>query len=155
MPRASRPLGALRAAPPSISRRAPLRRRGRGSAASAVATPRVAPGPPTPVHKLARRTEMPFAPSRRSGPRRVASRQVAPRLLPKASMLPGGIFGPQVGRGRVGDGPKVFPGRDAASAVLGGAPLAIRFFSLLITPPVRGGWVLKSVGYTERCLIDL
>ena len=45
MPRASRPLGALRAAPPSISRRAPLRRRGRGSAASAVATPRVAPRP--------------------------------------------------------------------------------------------------------------
>ena len=70
-------------------------------------------------------------------------------------MLPGGIFGPQVGRGRVGDGPKVFAGRDAASAVLGGAPLAIRFFSLLITPPVRGGWVLKSVGYTERCSIDL
>ena len=45
MLRASRPLGALRAAPPSISRRAPLRRRGRRSAASAVATPRVAPRP--------------------------------------------------------------------------------------------------------------
>ena len=88
-------------------------------------------------------------------PRRVASNQVAPRLLPKASMLPGGTFGPQVGRGRVGDGPKVFSGCDAASAVLGGSPLAIRFFSLLITPLVRGGWVLKSVAYTERCSIDL
>ena len=58
-------------------------------------------------------------------------------------MLPGDIFGPQVGRGRVGDGPKVFPGCDAASAVPGGAPLAIRFFSLHITPPVRGGVGVK------------
>ena len=70
-------------------------------------------------------------------------------------MLPGDIFGPQVGRGRVGDGPKVFPGCDAASAVLGGAPLAIRFFSLHIPPRSGGGWVLKSVTYTERCSIDL
>ena len=45
MPRARRPLGVLGAGPPAISRRESLPRRVLGAASSAVATPRVAPGP--------------------------------------------------------------------------------------------------------------
>ena len=43
---------AVRAAPPSIARRASLPRRGLGAASSAVPTPRVAPGPAQAVHEL-------------------------------------------------------------------------------------------------------
>ena len=42
---------AVRAAPPSIARRASLPRRGLGAASSAVLTPRVAPGPAQAVHE--------------------------------------------------------------------------------------------------------
>jgi len=42
---------AVRAAPPSIARRASLPRRGLGAASSAVPTPRVAPGPAHAVHE--------------------------------------------------------------------------------------------------------
>ena len=42
---------AVRAAPPSIARRASLPRRGLGAASSAVPTPRVAPGPAQAVHE--------------------------------------------------------------------------------------------------------
>ncbi len=45
MPRARWPLGVLGAGPPAISRRESLPRRVLGAASSAVATPRVAPGP--------------------------------------------------------------------------------------------------------------
>ena len=59
MPRARRPLGVLGAGPPAISRRESLPRRVLGAASSAVATPRVAPGPAhaglrvAPAHRVA------------------------------------------------------------------------------------------------------
>ena len=47
----------------------------------------------------------------------------------------GALFGPQVARGRAGDGPKVFPRWDAAPVPLSGPLLAIFFVHIRSLPP--------------------
>ena len=83
---------AVRAAPPSIARRASLPRRGPGAASSAVATPRVAPGPAHAGSQVApaygdafRAANVGMGPRIRLGTGRAGAvargAQVAPRLL--------------------------------------------------------------------------
>ena len=74
------------------------------------------------------------------------------------------IAGPQVALGRAGDGPRAFPGWEAASVALCGArggDLRAADFSApsppgLQVPEVRlgGVGVLKSVKFTELCSFD-
>ena len=75
---------------------------------------------------------------------RAAARQTARRVLSRcllraAGAAPGGVlFGPQVARGRAGDGPKVFPRWDAAPVPLSGPLLAICFRAhIRCLPPPR------------------
>ena len=64
----------------------------------------------------------------RAAARQTARRGLSRRLLHDAGAAPGGaLFGPQVARGRAGDGPKVFPRWDAAPVPLSGPLLAICF----------------------------
>ena len=92
IPRARRPLGVLGAAPPAIARRASLPRRVRDVASSAVATPRVAPGPAHAGSQVApaygdafRAANVGMGPRIRLGTGRAGAvargAQVAPRLL--------------------------------------------------------------------------
>ena len=114
IPRARRPLGVLGAAPPAISHRASLPRRGPRAASSAVATPRVAPGPAHAGSQVApaygdafRAANAGMGPRIRLGMGRAEAvargARVAPRLLRD-------FFGTQVARERSADGPQVFSG---------------------------------------------
>ena len=86
MPRARWPLGVLGAGPPAISRRESLPRRVLGAASSAVATPRVAPGP---AHAGSR-----VAPAHR-GASKAASAGMASRLLPRNGSAQGCFVAPK------------------------------------------------------------
>jgi hypothetical protein len=95
MPRARWPLGVLGAGPPAISRRESLPRRVLGAASSAVATPRVAPGPAHAGSRVAPATEMPLKPPAPAWPRGFASKRVGSRLLvvaPKGMATVGDFF---------------------------------------------------------------
>ena len=139
IPLARPPLGVRWAAPPAIARRASLPRRGPGAASSAVATPRVAPGPAHAGSQVApaygdafRAANVGMGPRIRLGTGRAGAvargAQVAPRLLRD-------FFGAQVAQERSVDGPQVFSGWHAASEALRGTISARRTFTLLIPPP--------------------
>ena len=141
IPRARPLLGVRWAAPAAIARRASLPRRGPRAASSAVATPRVAPGPAHAGSQVApaygdafRAANAGMGPRIRLGTGRAGAvargAQVVPRLLRD-------LFGPQVARERSIDGPQVFSGWHAASAALLGAISARWTFTLLIPPPLQ------------------
>ena len=141
IPRARPLLGVRWAAPAAIARRASLPRRGPGAASSAVATPRVAPGPAHAGSQVApaygdvfRAANAGMGPRIRLGTGRAGAvargAQVVPRLLRD-------LFGPQVARERSVDGPQVFSGWHAASAAFLVAISARRNFTLLIPPPLQ------------------
>ena len=83
----------------------------------------------------------------RAAARQTARRVLSRRLLRAAGAAPGGaLFGPQVARGRAGDGPKVFPRWDAAPVPLSVPLLAICFASIsaaYLPPVVVTGGVLN------------
>ena len=94
----------------------------------------------------------------RAAARQTARRVLSRRLLRAAGAAPGGaLFGPQVARGRAGDGPKVFPRWDAAPVPLSGPLLAICFQMDIRCLPPPGScyrWGVKSVKVTEWCFFD-
>ena len=141
IPRARPLLGVRWAAPAAIARRASLPRRGPRAASSAVATPRVAPGPAHAGSQVApaygdafRAANAGMGPRIRLGTGRAGAvargAQVVPRLLRD-------LFGPQVARERSVDGHQVFSGWHAASEALFGTISARRTFTLLIPPPLQ------------------
>ena len=94
----------------------------------------------------------------RAAARQTARRGLSRRLLRAAGAAPGGaLFGPQVARGRAGDGPKVFPRWDAAPVPLSGPLLAICFRVDIRCLPPPGScyrWGVKSAKVTEWCSFD-
>ena len=138
MPHARRLLSVLWVARLAISRRAPLPRRRWGAASSAVATPRASPGPPTPVHQLARPTEMPLAPSPPSGPTRCHKPGRAEAVAKGVNAARGHFLAHRSVEGGSATDPRSSLGVTRLLQCLGGLRSRSDFFRCL-SPPWSGG----------------
>ena len=138
MPHARRLLSVLWVARLAISRRAPLPRRRWGAASRAVATPRVSPGPPTPVHELARPTEMPFAPSPPSGLDALPQTRSRRGCCQRRQCCPGALLAHRSVEGGSATAPRSFLGVTRLLQCLGGLRSRSDFFRCL-SPPWSGG----------------
>ena len=111
----------------------------RRAASSAVATPRVTPGPPTPVHELARPTEMLFVPSPPSGLDALPQTRSRRGCCQRRQCCPGALLAHRSVEGGSATAPRSFLGVTRLLQCLGGHRSRSDLFRCLSPPPWSGG----------------